>query len=108
MRQGIASIARSHPPKPEIGLRQRTGGKTQVSPEWGIMGASRGPIWWPAGETAERQAMDLSTLLLATTLAGLFLTGTGLLAAMVVLERPSAAARQGRPPPSRRTRPHRI
>jgi len=42
--------------------------------------------------------MDLSTLLLASVAAGLFLSGTGLMAAMVVLERPAApdAARQGK------------
>jgi hypothetical protein len=43
--------------------------------------------------------MDLSTLLLAVTLASLFLTGTVLMAAMVMMERPApATARRGRAP----------
>jgi len=47
--------------------------------------------------------MDLSTLLLTAVMAGLALTGAGLLAAMVVLERPSGqlAAAGGRRRPGR-------
>lgn len=54
--------------------------------------------------------MDLSFLLLTTVMAGLFLAGAGVVAAMVVLERPSgqpATAHQDRSPrrvPPRRSR----
>jgi hypothetical protein len=53
--------------------------------------------------------MDLFTLLLITVMAGLALTGTGLLTAMVILERPAGelAPANGRHLPPRGTRSRR-